>query len=223
MKLSDNLYAYIWTGAGNNSNSYLIAGEVLTLIDPGMVLDELGEDCLSYLLQGLEQDGFKADDIDLIINTHTHPDHCLANQPLLQRSQAKLAYHRAEQQDMERIFHMFMGKGPDFEADFYLTEGELELGVKNKIKLQVLHTPGHSQGSISLYWPEAKALITGDAVFASSVGRVDLPGGSLSQLKESIESLSELDVEYLLPGHMDLLKGRDKVQRNYRYIRQIFF
>ena len=157
MKLSDNLYAYIWQGAGNNSNSYLITGEVLTLIDPGMVMDELGEDCLSHLLNGLEQDGFKADDIDLIINTHTHPDHCLANQPLLQKSRAKLAYHRVEQQNIEQIFHMFMGRGPDFKADFYLTEGELDLGIKNKIKLQVLHTPGHSQGSISLYWPEAKA------------------------------------------------------------------
>ena len=66
-------------------------------------------------------------------------------------------------------------------------------------------------------------LITGDAVFASSVGRVDLPGGNLRHLKESIEHLSELDVEYLLPGHMDLLKGKDKVQRNFKYIRQIFF
>jgi hypothetical protein len=50
-----------------------------------------------------------------------------------------------------------------------------------------------------------------------------LPCGNLRQLKASVERLSELDVEYLLPGHMDLLKGKDVVQRNFKHIRQIFF
>ena len=143
MKITDNLYSYIWQGAGNNSNSYLIAGETLTLIDPGMVIDEMRENCLSLLLHDLEQDGFKADNIDLIINPHTHPDHSLANTPLIEMSQAKLAYHRKEHPDIEQIFRGFMGKDPDFKADFYLTDGELELGVNKRIKLQVLHTPGH--------------------------------------------------------------------------------
>jgi len=95
--------------------------------------------------------------------------------------------------------------------DFYLGEGDLEVGEH---RFQILHTPGHSPGSVSVYWPERKALFTGDVLFPGGLGRTDLPGGNGAQLKESIRRLAELDAvqnTYLLIfqllGGLGLLLG----------------
>jgi len=62
-------------------------------------------------------------------------------------------------------------------------------------------------------------LISGDVVFAGSIGRTDFPGGSPSLLRKSIDELSQLDVEYLVPGHStemgSIISGKDKVKRNF--------
>jgi hydroxyacylglutathione hydrolase len=88
---------------------------------------------------------------------------------------------------------------------------------------QAILTPGHSPGSISLYWPEKKALFTGDVVFSQSIGRTDLPGGSGKQLKESISRLAELDVEVLCPGHGEVVAGRENVKKNFKLIKDFWF
>ncbi|MHA2137488.1 MAG: MBL fold metallo-hydrolase [Candidatus Hodarchaeales archaeon] len=68
---------------------------------------------------------------------------------------------------------------------------------------QVFETPGHTKGSLSLYEPEKKILISGDTVFPQgSFGRTDLPSGSSSELLKSLERLSNLEIHVLLPGHM---------------------
>ena len=69
-------------------------------------------------------------------------------------------------------------------------------------KLQVLHTPGHSQDSICLLNDTQKIILTGDTLFVGSCGRTDLPGGDASQLYHSLQRLSKLDVTYnIYPGH----------------------
>jgi len=55
------------------------------------------------------------------------------------------------------------------------------------------------------------------------VGRTDFPGGDSNLLKQSIERLSKLDVEYLLPGHGDIVKGRDKIKRNFEYVAGVYY
>ena len=87
----------------------------------------------------------------------------------------------------------------------------------------MLVTPGHSPGSICLYWPDRKVLFTGDVVFNQSIGRTDLPGGSSGDLKKSIIRLSKLDVEYLLTGHGEMVTGREKVQENFHMIQDYWF
>ncbi|MRR38188.1 MBL fold metallo-hydrolase, partial [bacterium] len=101
-----------------------------------------------------------------------------------------------------------------------LQEGDLALGDKS---FRIILTPGHSPGSASLYWPEKKALFTGDVVFSQSIGRTDLPGGSGKQLKESISRLAELDVEVLCPGHGDIVAGRENVKKNFKLIKDFWF
>jgi hydroxyacylglutathione hydrolase len=61
-------------------------------------------------------------------------------------------------------------------------------------------------------------LICGDVLFDMNTGRVDLPGGNGEQLKKTIESLSKLDIEYLLPGHMDTLDSTERVKANFEFI-----
>ena len=245
MRLLDNLYCYIWTGRGNNCHSYLLA-DVLdgdrphVLIDPGHVVNELNERCLDHLLTALERDGLKAEDIGLIINTHSHPDHCEANEALVERSRAEagmsspkralIALHEDEaeyQRAVGVLLAKVLGREAKFEADFYLKEGQLNLGQEGRINLEILHTPGHSPGSISLYWPDNRVLITGDVVFFGSVGRTDIPGGDGELLKQSIERLSELDVEYLLPGHStefgSIIKGEERVKQNFHFIIANYF
>ncbi len=241
MRLLENLYCYIWPGRGNNCNSYLFA-HVLRgnrphiLIDPGQTVSELNERCLDQLLSALGRDGLKPEEIGLIINTHAHPDHCEANRSLVEMSKAKagnqtlIALHEDEEK-YRRVMMEYMtkmlGRQVAFEPNFYLKEGDLSLGKESKLSLKVLHTPGHSPGSISLYWADNRLLITGDVLFYGGIGRTDLPGGDGKLLKRSIERLSELDVEYLLPGHSTqfgaIIKGQDKVKQNFASVRLNYF
>jgi glyoxylase-like metal-dependent hydrolase (beta-lactamase superfamily II) len=237
MKLIDNIHAYLWRGRGNNCHSYLFR-DVLRgkrphiLIDPGHLVNEMSEKCLEKLISSILQDDISPEGIGLIINTHSHPDHCEANQALAQMNsgdgdQALIAIDKTEDEYRRTIAQkvfLMMGVTPHFESDFYLQEGELNLGRgEGKLNLQIIHTPGHSPGSITIYSPKNRVLITGDVVFDGSVGRTDLPGGDSRTLKQSIEKLSKLDVEYLLPGHGDIIRGKNNVVQNFAFIRINYF
>ena len=126
---------------------------------------------------------------------------------------------------MSRIDYEFVMKhlGPQMEFPkpaFFLQEGDVKIGDSS---LQVILTPGHSPGSICLYWSEKKALFTGDVIFNQSIGRTDLPGGSGKLLKESITRLAELDVEVLCPGHGDVVVGRENVKKNFKMVKDYWF
>ena len=66
-------------------------------------------------------------------------------------------------------------------------------------------------------------MICGDVIFENNTGRVDLPGGNGEQLKKSIESLSQIEIEYLLPGHMGIVTGAENVVRNFDFIKTHIF
>ena len=218
MKLEEDLYCYPWTSMmENNCNSYYIGGEVPTLIDTGH------KNRVSNLLSLMEKDGIDQREIKLVISTHAHPDHFEGNQVFVNNG-VMMAMHREEESFMRsvggRMFKMFGLEIPDMKVDFYLKEGRLSLG---KHEFQIYHTPGHSPGSISIYWPEKKALITGDVVFNQGVGRTDFPGCDGRLLKESIEKLAKLDVQYLLPGHNEMVAGKKEVKENFDFIRRAIF
>ena len=197
----------------NNCNSYYIGGKVPTVIDTGH------RHRLDNLLSLMEKDGIDSRGIKLVISTHAHPDHFEGSVAFADNG-AMMAIHEEEDRFLRgmggRMFKMFGLEIPDLKIDFYLKEGDLRLGDKT---LEIYHTPGHSPGSISIYWPEKKALITGDVVFDQGVGRTDFPGCDGRLLKRSIERLSLLDVAYLLPGHGDIIVGEEKVADNYDFIK----
>ncbi|NVL92738.1 MAG: MBL fold metallo-hydrolase [Desulfobacterales bacterium] len=212
MQLSDDLYAFPWRVLNvNNCNSYLIDGAFKILIDPGH------QHLFGELRSSLRSINIRPEDIDLIIATHIHPDHVEAVQSFSSPS-TMVAIHEGEYHYFQENVAYYYGHNP--KLDFLLAEGTLKAG---NIELEVIHTPGHSPGSICLYWPSHKALFAGDLIFEGGVGRTDLPGGNADQLKRSIGRLSSLDIELLLPGHGNLIRGQEEVARNFSLIEKVYF
>ncbi len=220
MKLVNNLYAYVWQGNDNNCNTFVFADVLKNnrhiIIDPGHVVTPYyREPAFDMLVKEMEGDGLQAGEIGLVILTHAHPDHCEAASVIRAENRALVALHKAD----ERMYAVFGGK-----VDLYLEEGELELGEGAKIKLNIYHSPGHSPGHITVYSPADKVLIAGDVVFYRSTGRFDLPGGSAEVLKQSIDRLSKLDIEYLLCGHPyghpGIIKGKKAIQENFDFVKR---
>jgi glyoxylase-like metal-dependent hydrolase (beta-lactamase superfamily II) len=222
MKIVDSLYAYPWRGSDNNCNSYVFA-RVLSegrhvVVDPGHLLTPMyREPGLERLLAEMQRDGLDGAQIGLVILTHGHPDHCEAAIALRQEYRALVGLHEADGLNYE----MLGGK-----VDIFLEEGSLELGSEKPVSFQIFHSPGHTPGHVTIYWPERKVLIAGDCIFCRSTGRTDFPGGDARALQKSIEKLSKLDIEYLLCGHAygnpGILIGKDEVQENFRFIQNFF-
>jgi len=218
MKLADDLYFYPWESMSqNNANSILIAGPVKALIDPGHAA------LFPELVRNMENDGHRIEDLALVINTHCHPDHFEASS-LLAEQGVQVALHPDDETYMKEVgAALFRAMGQDSPAipvHVHLVEGELNLGPE---RFEVYHTPGHSPGEVCLYWPKHKALIAGDLIFYRGVGRTDFPGGSGPDLKVSIERMAALDIEMVLPGHGPAVIGRDRVERNFELIRQLYY
>lgn len=218
MKLEADLYAYPWKSMQeNNCNSYVLGGDFPVVIDPGH------QHLVKNFLKQMEKDGPSQENVRLVIATHVHPDHFEGVQTFSKLG-ALITLHPEEEKFMQDVGSQFYGamgmEMPKIKIDFYLQEGELKLGSKT---LQVIHTPGHSPGSISLYWPEKKALFTGDVIFAMGVGRTDFPGGDGSLLRQSIERLAQVDAEWLLSGHGEIIKGKKNIERNFSNIRSSYY
>lgn len=174
-------------------NSYLLIGEGEgILIDPGTE----GERILSLM-----QD--KGVEVRYIINTHGHFDHTGANGLVRERTGAILAIHRDDVELLGKISYQASLFGastnPSPEPDLILEDGDT-LEVKG-LTVRIIHTPGHTRGSISLLVDGS--LFTGDTLFAGSVGRTDLPGGSYEDLIRSIKEriLILPDDTPVYPGH----------------------
>ncbi len=114
---------------------------------------------------------------------------------------------------------------PEITPNLFLKEGELHL--EREVSAEILLTPGHSQGHIGIYLPATKMYIGGDLIFYGSTGRVDFPGGSARLLKNSIEKVAQLEIEYLLTGHQygspGIIQGEAEIKSNFEFIRRNVF
>jgi glyoxylase-like metal-dependent hydrolase (beta-lactamase superfamily II) len=172
------------------------------VIDPG---DE-GE----RVLAAIEEAGLQ---LEMIVNTHGHFDHVGGNRLLMERTGAPLLIHELDRPLLSRAAaHAAaygLGATPSPEPTRTVTDGEtLVLG---RVQLEVIHVPGHSPGGICLL--AGGHLFCGDALFAGSVGRTDLPGGDHDTLIEGIRRrlLVLPDATEVHPGHgPDTTIGREK-------------
>lgn len=218
MIVEKEIYAYLWQNLfENNCNSYVLGDDKATLIDVGH------QRHVGHLLRGMEADGVALGSIDLIIITHCHPDHHEAISSFMD-GRVRATYHREEENYLREeggMLYQMMGiPVPSIPVDFYLREGTLQV---HKRLFHVIHTPGHSKGAICIYWPERKVLVTGDLVFFQGVGRTDFPGGDGKLLIESIEKVRKLDIEILLPGHGDLILGKQQIRENFEFIEANYY
>jgi len=166
----------------------------------GVVVDA-GDDA-AQIIAAVERHGLS---IGQVINTHGHFDHVGANRRVVERFGARYLIHEADAPMLERAAAVAKGYGLQGEnspqPDAFLADG-MEISFGN-CRMKVLHTPGHTQGGCCLYLEAQKMVITGDTLFADSIGRTDLPGGSHEQLLSSIRTklftLPDDVVAY--PGH----------------------
>lgn len=183
-------------------NSYVVydsEAKECAVIDPGMINRE-EEEALSRFL---ERENLK---VKYIINTHLHIDHAVGdsyvknnyNAPILANKEDEFLGKRLQIQAEQ---FGIMEKVEDVAIDEYIEDG-MHLYIGNGT-LKVLSVPGHSPGSIALYDQDGGYVISGDALFAGSIGRTDLPGGDFQQLIDALSNkivtLPANTVVY--PGH----------------------
>lgn len=139
-----------------------------------------------------------------IINTHGHADHVSANADIIKETDAHLCIHESDAKQvagfLNRSFSRVLGGKGSPGADCLLKDGD-RVAV-GKTELRIIHTPGHTPGSICIY--ADGHLFTGDTLFVGAVGRTDLAGGSASTLLSSIR-----DKLYTLPDDTIVWPGHD--------------
>ena len=216
MKILNGLYAFFWNDpTDNNCNTYLISNKMNVLVDPGH------DHHFGYVLNGLSEISLGIEDIDVVFVTHGHPDHIEAVSRFKDTS-AIVMISEVEKGFIRELAVRYPGQPDivDLEPDILLREGCFKAGDMN---FQVVHTPGHSPGSVCLQWRDRNVLFTGDLVFNQGIGRTDLPGGDGHTLRESIERISELEIDYLLPGHGEPILGRNNIKNNFDDIERTWF
>lgn len=176
------------------SNCFIIGDEKTKsamVIDPGDEPDRI--------IETLREDGLT---LEYIVCTHAHFDHVGAAPDIKKETGAKVVLHKDETEIYQGAKDMAAFWGYDIdplpEPDLLVGEGDdIRLGT---LSFKVLHTPGHSPGGISLYGEGI--VITGDTLFAGSVGRTDFHGGDMNKLRESFDRLMTLPPSTeVLPGH----------------------
>ncbi len=188
------------------TNCYLLEDEkahVAAVIDPG---DEAGR-----ILQVIKDDGV---DVKYILLTHGHYDHTTAVPELHQAlPQAEIYIHKADANGAGSRLFPLAGQIPDLK--FYDEGDALTLG---ELTIQVLHTPGHSKGSVTL--KVGDVLFCGDTLFAGSCGRTDLAGGSYDEIMASLKKLGELPGDcHVCPGH-DVTSTLERERRSNPFLRE---
>lgn len=176
-----------------DTNAYLVwdgsAPEALVL-DPGM-------NSTDSLVARAAASGLR---VHLIANSHGHIDHIFDNGPLKRATNAPLAIHPDD------AYRLDGRNNYGFEIEQVTAERQLREGERvevGRLAFEVLHTPGHTEGSVCLYEPTHRLLLAGDVLFAGSYGRTDLPGGDSAAMVESLARLARdlQDDVRVLPGH----------------------
>ncbi len=203
-KIFPNCFAFISPGEG--SNCFLLKGEKeIALIDSST------EENRKPILSGLKATGIRPADVSLILHTHGHADHFGLN---FLFPRARIAMHRADASKINLGGHefacsqFFPGTRLPKISLFLEEDQEIDLG---SLKLRIIHTPGHTEGSVCFYLESKKALFSGDTLFSAGFGRTDLPSGSGEKMAQSLKKLQKIAFSLLLPGHGPPLTGKGDI------------
>lgn len=191
------------------SNSYLVCDDEMFLVDTGM--PGKFKEIMSYINDNLKR---KPDELKYIVITHNHIDHIGSLSKIKEKTGAKVVIHKADAEELATgknqggnviygvlvKFMKFFYRMKNVDPDLLLEDGDM---IEN---YRVIHTPGHTPGSICLYNPENKVLFVGDNLRLSD-GKLESPGSRLlpepDKYIESMKKLADLDVEVILTGHLE--------------------
>lgn len=188
----------------SSCNAYFLAGSPSILIDSGLSSNA------GLLKSGLAEVGFSPEDIGLILHTHGHADHFCADS-LFPKARIRMSEFDALRiSAKDSMFSCSESFGETFFPKIHSVFSQNELIRLPPFNLQVISTPGHTEGSVCFLEKSLKLLFSGDTVFSDGVGRFDLISGSRQKLSASIQNLLRLDFKILLPGHGGILKSGAK-------------
>ena len=142
-----------------------------------------------------------------IVATHGHLDHLWGAKWATETWHTPVLIHKADipmAQAMQQQYDLFgvRMKAERFEIEEFRGQDSEFRSQDSDFRFQIIHTPGHTQGSVCLYFPEERKLFSGDTLFRCGYGRTDLPGGNYGQLISSLEQLMTLPPETeVFPGH----------------------
>jgi len=209
LKISDPVFenSKFLIGYHHSSNVYALAGDTLTIVDPGNDYTIFNE---------LEKLGFSILDIKKIVLTHGHRDHCmgvfefLRYPPIWEKKEIEIILHAAGPMEFKKTLQEYGFTPTEIEG------GEtLDLGGH---KWEAIHTPGHTIDSICLYHEPTKTAITGDTVLPDTVSDADKAGGgSLDHYLYGLRQLMQKEIENILPGHNVPVArtGRHTIEQTY--------
>jgi hydroxyacylglutathione hydrolase len=175
-----------------------IVGDEITheamVIDPG---DEI-EDILALVQKHMLQ-------VKQIVITHAHIDHVGGAMKLRAATGAPILLNQNDYAllKMLDVQAAWLGMKSPGKVEIDQSLGQADVVRAGSLVANVMHTPGHTEGSICLYFPAEKKLIAGDTLFAGSIGRTDLPGGSFDRIMNSLHGqvLALPDETVVIPGH----------------------
>ncbi|SRR6266481_1651466 len=177
------------------------------VIDPGDGLDEILALIEKHHLQ-----------VKQIVITHAHIDHVGGAMKLRALTGAPILLNQNDYAllKMLDVQATWIGMATPGKVEVDQTLGQADVVKAGSLEGQVLHTPGHTEGSICLYFPAEKKLIAGDTLFAGSIGRTDLPGGSFEKILDSLHDrvLALPDETVVVPGHGPLTTIRKERASN---------
>lgn len=206
-KISANISAFIAEQEG--SNCFLLRGSKQTAL-----IDSSASGNSRQLIAFLKETKLDAGSIDLILHTHGHADH-IGCDYLFQK--AEIAMHeldakRINESDSDfACAHFFPGTGLPKVSIFLKNNQLIDLG---NLQLCVIHTPGHTAGSVCFLLEKQGLLFSGDTLFAGGIGRTDLPSGNEQELTASLKKLQKIAFNTLLPGHGPVLQGAKQNSEN---------
>jgi glyoxylase-like metal-dependent hydrolase (beta-lactamase superfamily II) len=171
-------------GIGLRSNIFIfVEGDSISLVDTGSGIAP------NTVIPQLEQLSLKIEEVARVVLTHGHIDHIGGLPQICEHSSPEIFVHENDADDVISL---------GVKSIHHLRDGDdIPLGRRN---LRVLHTPGHTDGSVCLH--DSELILTGDTVFPGGYfGRTDLPSGDWRKLIDSLDRLSHLEAQVMLPGH----------------------
>ena len=187
----------IETAVPYDSNMYLVVGRAAVLIDTGTGLD--AANTVRQIREIL--DGKK---LVAVFLTHCHADHAGGLATVVREFGCPAYVHPCEVSaisEADRVMTFADGLGVDLEPVPCKGFAPSDIFNLGSHILEIIHTPGHTAGSVCIYDRSTGSLFSGDTVFAQGYGRTDLPTGSFSALRESLTKLHKVNIGTLYPGH----------------------